>query len=311
MMNLRTLTFAGFTLAAAAAYAAAQEPALQQLAYSSSASGYNPFAGEDIDGRDLGSGPSGAVRTLASPQFGGGGGTGRYHHNDANVGWGHLAFEAGGGFTAPIGNAVNGGFTSVLGDGQNYGTITWGGNALIGGGYNFSKRFGILGEFQYNSNKIPGRTLSVLYTQLDPAVGLSDNGIFTIGGNVHTYSVTAEPIFYYYNSSKGKFGGYLIGGGGFYHKSTNLTAPVTSIDPYFGVEFTSNQTFSSVSDNALGGNLGTGVYFKPFGEYSSAKIFAEARYHFVNTPAETPTTSSDTFHTGTEELIPVTFGIRF
>ena len=56
--------------------------------------------------------------------------------------------------------------------------------------------------------------------------------------------------------------------------------------------------------------MGTGIYFKPFGEYSNAKIFAEARYHYGNTPAETATTPTDTFHTGTEELIPETFGIR-
>ncbi len=311
MMRFRTVTLAGFALLSAVSTASAQEPVPQQLAYSSSVSGSNPFAGEDIDGRDLGSAPNRTIRELASPQFGGGGGTGRYHHNDANVGWSHLAFEAGGGFTAPIGNAVNGGFTSVLGTGQNFGTITYGGNLLIGGGYNFSKRLGILGEFQYNANKIPGRTLSVLYTQLDPSVGLSANGITNIGGSVHTYSVTAEPIFYYYNSSKGKYGGYLIGGGGFYHKSTNLTAPVTQVDPFFGFEVTTNQTFSSVSDNAVGGNLGTGIYIKPFGEFSTVKFFAEARYHFVNTPAETATTPSNTFHTGTEELIPVTFGIRF
>ncbi len=286
-------------------------PALQPVAYSSSASAPNPFAGEDIDGRSLASAPNGTMRTVA-PQYGGGYGGGRYHPSSDNGTWSHLAFEAGGGFTAPIGNAASGGFTSLIGDGSvRYPTITWGGNFLVGAGWNFTKRFALLGEFQYDTNKIPGRTLSALYTQLDPLVGLSASGIPNIGGNVHTLSVTAEPVFYYYNSDKHNYAGYIIGGGGWYHKSTNFTAPVVSYDPYYGGEYVTNQTFESASDNAGGVNIGTGISFKPFGEYSKAKLFAEARYVFVDTPRETPNTNTNTFHTGTEELIPVTFGIRF
>ncbi len=286
-------------------------PAFGPAAYSSSASGYSPFAGEDIDGRSPASAPDGTIRTIAPPQYGGGYGGGRYHPSSDTGTWSHFAFEAGGGFTAPIGNAASGGFTSVIGTGQKYPTITWGGNVLVGAGWNFTKRFALLGEFQWDSNKIPGRTLSALYTQLDPGVGLSANGITSIGGNVHTISVTAEPVFYYYNSDKHSYAGYIIGGGGYYHKSTNFTAPVQSFDPYYGGTYVTNQTFDSVSDNALGGNIGTGISFKPFGQYSKAKLFAEARYVYVNTPSETATTNPNTFHTGTEELIPVTFGIRF
>ena len=193
-----------------------------------------------------------------------------------------------------------------------YPAITWGGNFLVGAGWNFTKRFGVLGEFQYNANKIPGRTLSAFYTEIDPSVMLSANGITSIGGNVHTLSVTAEPIFYYYNSEKSKFAGYVIGGGGYYHKSTNFTAPVQSYDPYYGIVYTTNQSFASYSDNALGGNLGTGIVYKPFGQYSKIKLFAEARYTFVNTPSETQADlAAGNLKTGTEELIPVTFGIRF
>ena len=301
---------AAFTAAVLPATGQAQAaPSLQTVAYSSSSSGYNPYAGEDIDGRSLASAPDGRIMTVA-PQYGGGYGGGRYHPSSGNGTWSHLAFEAGGGFTAPIGNAASGGFTSVIGTGQKFPTITYGGNLLVGAGWNFTKRFALLGEFQYDSNKIPGVTLSTLYSQLDPVVGLSANGIANIGGNVHTYSVTAEPMYYYYNSDKHSYAGYIIGGGGWYHKSTNFTAPVESLS-YYGGAYISNQTFDSVSDNALGANLGTGISFKPFGQYSKAKLFAEARYVFVNTPAETATTNPNTFHTGTEELIPVTFGIRF
>ncbi len=304
------------SLIASPAFALAQASApalkLQPVAYSSSSSAGNPFGGEDIDGRSLASAPDGSMKTIA-PQYGGGYGGGGYKPYNDNSRFSHIAFEAGGGFTAPIGNAASGGFTSLIGDGSvKYPTITYGGNLLIGAGWNFSKRFAVLGEFQYDTNKIPGRTLSALYYQLDPVVGLSASGIPNIGGNVHTYSVTAEPVFYYYNSDKHSYAGYIIGGGGWYHKSTNFTAPVESYDPYYGGVYVTNQTFSSYSDNAGGANIGTGVSFKPFGQYSRAKLFAEARYVYVATPSESAAdVQAGNFHTGSEELIPITFGIRF
>ena len=140
---------------------------------------------------------------------------------------------------------------------------------------------------------------------------MSANGIPNIGGSVHTQSVTAEPVFYYFNSDRHNFAGYLIGGGGYYHKSTNFTAPVEE-ESLYGV-YVVNQTFTSYSDNELGFNLGTGVSIKPFGSDSRAKLFAEARYTFVNSPRESAAdlTNGNVLHTGTEELIPISVGIRF
>ena len=280
---------------------------LQMIAYSSSANPQNLFAGEDIDGRDAGSAPDGTI-SKAAPQYGGGYGGGRYHRYDNGGGFSHIAIEAGGGFTAPIGNDVNGGFTTLVGGpGNSYGTETWGGNFMVGGGWNFTKRFALLGEYSWNTNKIPGRTLSAVYNES----GLFDQGIDQIGGNIHTQGVTAEGVYYYYNSNRHSYAGYVIGGGGYYHKSTNFTTPVVE-ESFYG-EYEENETFSSYSDNAGGFNIGTGISFKPFGEYSHAKLFAEARYVFVDTPAESyaDLTNNNVLHTGTEEYIPVTVGIRF
>ena len=293
----------------------APDPVLPTVAFSSSNSAQNPFAGEDIDGSSLASAPDGSTVKTIAPQYGGGYGGGRYHRYTDNSRLSHFAFEAGGGFTAPIGNDVNGGFTTIFAvpgsTTQNYGTDSWGGNFLVGAGWNFSKRFALLGEYQYDTNKIPGRTLSEFYALTDPVEGFSTSGILNIGGSVHTQSITAEPVFYYFNSDKHNYAGYIIGGGGYYHKSVNFTAPVEE-ESLYGV-FVTNQTFTSYSDNALGFNLGTGVSFKPFGSDSRAKIFAEARYVFVNTPSESTAdlSNSNVLHTGTEELIPVTVGIRF
>ena len=270
---------------------------------------------EDIDGSSAASSPNGTIQTIA-PQYGGGGG-GRYHRYSDNT-VNHLAFEVGGGFTAPVGNDVNGGFTTILNPaGPNpppYGTNSYGGNVLGGAGWNFSKRLTLLGEVQYNTSKIPGKTLSEYYNLSNEALGFSASGVTNIGGSVHTLSVTAEPVFNYYASDKHNFGAYVIGGVGYYHKSVNFSAPVPEED-FFGDEFTVNQTFTSYSNNDLGVNLGTGAYFKPFGQYSQAKIFLEARYIFVDSPSQTQAQNQDQnaliLNTGTEELIPVTIGLRF
>ncbi len=284
----------------------AAAPQLQTIAYSTSASSANPYGGEDIDGRDIASAPSGEASP--EPQYGGGYGGGRFHRYDNTSGINHLAFEAGGGFTAPIGNAASGGFTSIVGNGQNYGSITYGGNLMVGAGWNFNKRFSLLGEYSWNANKIPGNTLSAVY---NTSPSFADSGVTQLGGNVHTQAVTAEGVYYYYNDVHHSYAGYVIGGGGWYHKSTNFTTPVESCgyDFYYSFCGVYNQTISSFSDNAGGVNIGTGISFKPFGEYSHAKLFAEARYVFVDTPRLTP--NSQDAHTGSEELIPVTFGIRF
>lgn len=306
----KLLAVATAALAASAVSAFGQTsvsaPTLQTIAYSTSNSGANPFAGEDIDGRSLASSPSGIMKV--APQYGGGYGGGRYHQYNDSSRLSHLVFEVGGGFTAPIGNDVNGGFTSLIGDGNNYGTTTWGGNLMVGAGWKFSKRFDLLGEFSYNDNKIPGNTLSAVYN--GGIASYAAAGINQLGGNVHTYGVTAEPVFYYLQNDKSSLSAYVIGGGGYYHKTTSFTTPVEacSIYGYCGYE---NVSIQSYSDNAGGLNLGTGVAYKVFGQYSRAKLFAEARYVFVDSPRETATTNPNTIHTGTEELIPVTVGIRF
>jgi len=277
----------------------------QQVSYSSS-SNQALVGGEDIDGASIASAPNPAPAAAALPQYGGrGGGYNGYHGSR----WDHVAFEVGGGFTAPVGNDVNGGFTTALGGGGPYGTDTWGGNLFVGGGWAFSKRFTLLGEYSYNDNKIPGKTLSAVYNS-DPSE-YSSNGISNIGGNVHTNSLTAEPVFYYYNSDKHPYAGYVIGGVGWSHKTINFTAPVEE-ETFYGI-YVANETFSSYSDNGVNVNFGTGVSIKPFGQDSRAKIFAEVRYMLADTPKETTAdiTNPNVLHTGTEGLIPVTIGLRF
>lgn len=307
--KLMAASTAVLALAAVPAFSqtAATPPTLQTVAYSSSTSGANPFAGEDIDGRSLVSAPNGILRV--APQYGGGYGGGHYHQYSDKSAASHFAFEVGGGLTAPIGNDANGGFTSLIGDGQRYGTITYGGNLMFGAGWHFTKRFTLLGEFSYNDNKIPGRTLSAVYN--GGAASYQAAGITQLGGNVHTFGYTAEGLYTYFEKDGSPFSGYVIGGGGFYHKSTNFTTPVQQCNYFYGYCGYVSQTISSFADNAGGVNFGTGIAVRPFGQYSRARLFAEARYVFVDTPRYNATKPGAAYHTGTEGLIPITIGLRF
>jgi len=239
----------------------------------SSSTDYKAYIGtEDFAGASLASPANGSP----APQYGGG----RARYPEYRSRWSQMAFEAGGGFTAPTGN------------GDPY--ITYGGNVTVGAGWNFNKWAGMLAEYQFNRNKIPGATLS---------------GLGVPGGNVNTWSLTLQPIVYLpMDRTKGV---YVTGGGGFYRKVTNFTEPVAACyyNYYYGyICGYQNQTVYHFSSNQGGMNIGAGFYWKAFGENSNAKLFAEARYVWLDTPKAS---TSQPLAYGAEELIPVTFGVRF
>ena len=200
-----------------------------------------------------------------------------YHENSLLS---HLAIEGGAGFTIPTGSAAR--------KWQNTGY-----NINIGGGWMFTPRLGVLAEYSFNGANIPMSTLNKVN---EPA------------GNVHIWSLTLDPIFYLKTS--GRFGTYVTGGGGFYRKLTSFTQPVYVGDycTYFYGCYPQyqNVTLSHFSSNQGGLNMGGGVTYK-LSEDGHAKVYAEARYVWVDSPKSTATTVG----TGTVGMVPVTFGIRW
>jgi hypothetical protein len=203
-----------------------------------------------------------------TPQYGGG----QYGNQPVNKSrWSRLAVEAGGGFTAPLGNSS--------------GDLTYGWNFRGGLGWDFTKRFAMLGEYEFNRNKIPA---AILQQVGEP------------GGNVHTWSLTLDPVWKY--KTGGNWGGYVTGGGGFYRQLTSFTEPVLAQGVYcnffycYPVYYTTNVVVSHYSSNQGGLNIGTGF---TFGNWNQAKFYAEARYEWLDTPGHST------------QLVPVTFGIRW
>ena len=194
----------------------------------------------------------------------------------------HLAIEAGAGFDAPLGNTKN--------------AQTFGYNVKLGGGWNFNRRFGVLLEYEFNHTGIPNAVLAAVAAQ---------NGV-GVNGSVHVWGFSLDPVYNY--KTTGAWGGYVTGGGGFYRKLTTFSTPVDLgivCDFYGCFEQFANQTVNHFSSNQGGLNIGTGVTHN-IGD-SGAKVYAEARYLWVNSPSSTATKVG----TGTVSMIPVTFGIRF
>jgi len=219
-----------------------------------------------------------ALESAASSagQYGQGGGGGAHRglfHN--------FTFEAGGGFNAPVGNDIP--------------FITWGGNFTLGAGFRFSKAISALLEYQLMDDKLPGPMLSAYGVQ---------------AGNSHINSITGSPVIDL--TPKWSNGIYLVGGWGYYHKSTNLQ-DYEEEESYYGV-YDVPVTVASITSNQWGGNAGLGIYHRFGGMYGDGKsqLFAEARYTFIHTPPPASSTNSlGTNGFGTTELIPVALGIRF
>lgn len=241
----------------------AQEPA----SYSSSAIHSAAFDEIDIGGS--------ALPVAPTPQYGGSSRGGQQSSSRL----GHLSFELGGGFNAPIGND------------NPY--ITWGGNLTLGVGRQFTRHIGALVEYQFIDDKLPGKFLS--------AVG-------TPGGNTHIWSFTVDPILYLRPVDHAGWNAYAVGGGGFYRKVTNFNSAVPVVYcGYFGfcVGGYENATVASFSSNQGGMNVGLG--FTHSIADSRARYFAEARYLWVDSPRS----STSQVGTGTTELLPVTLGVRW
>jgi hypothetical protein len=243
-----------------------------------------------------------ALPNGSAASSGGGAGAGQYGSNGSSGGkLGFLhnrswTFEAGGGFNGPIGNDTgNGAGTSTP-------VITWGGNFTGGGGLRINKRVSVLGEYQFMDDKLPGALISAV----NNACQAQACGVTITAGNTHINSITASPVIDLF--PKKSNGIYLVGGFGWYHKSTNFQAPELVFDQ-FGDEFEENVTASSFTSNQWGGNGGLGLYHRlgnMYGDTSNTELFAEARYTFIHTP---PLTASNGL--GTTEVIPVTLGVRF
>jgi hypothetical protein len=213
---------------------------------------------------------------------------------------------------------VGAGFTLPVGGSHNYLATSY--DVQAGAGRNFNKTFGAVVQFDWDNFGFQTATLNrqlAIYNSL----GASDqngNPLSQLGGNSHIWSFTVGPVVNFYSSDT--FGAYVIGGGGFYHKTANFTVPTigTACDFFGCFQFQANQTIDKYTSNAFGVNGGVGMTYK-FSRFAGERFFVEARYVYTFNSAR-PFSLGDANGNGFNVFpqnsaktgfIPITFGVRF
>ena len=213
---------------------------------------------------------------------------------------------------------VGAGFTLPVGGSHNYLTTSY--NIEAGVARNFNKTFGVQLDFDWANFGFQTATLNrqlAIYNALNFAAGFPL--LPQLGGTSHIWSFTLDPIMNFYSSDT--WGAYVIGGGGFYHKTANFTIPTIGVTcDYFGFcyQYQANQTIDKYTSNAFGVNGGLGLTYK-FSRFAGERFFVEGRYVYTFNSARQfslgdangngfnvfPQNSAKT------GFIPITFGVRF
>jgi hypothetical protein len=223
--------------------------------------------------------------------------------------------------TNPDGSAkytfvVGGGFTLPAGGSHNYLAPSY--NIQAGVGRNFNKTYSVQAEFDWANFGFQTSTLNNLLDIYNSTCS-GGCGLTQLGGNSHVWSFTLDPIMNFYTSDT--WGAYVIGGGGFYHKTANFTIPSIGqyCDPFYGCfTYQANQTIDKYTSNAFGVNGGLGLTYKA-SRFSAVRFYVEGRYVYTFN-------SKRNFSYGDQNgngfnvfpqnsaktgFIPITFGVRF
>lgn len=166
--------------------------------------------------------------------------------------------------------------------------LTTGWDVDVALGYQLSRWLAVLGEFGFAGLGVPD---AVLQASAAP------------GGRGRIMSMTLGPEIRFPLTAH--LQGFAVGGVGWIRRTVELTSPsvqyVDNYDPFYGDlgtdAFTTDVVLSSVTRNALGGDVGGGVSL-PIGGTNTA-LFVDVRYYYA------PTSPRVT------AMIPVMFGIRW
>jgi hypothetical protein len=245
---------------------------------------------EELSGSGLGAGagtaPTGRRRSYGRSRY-----EDRMHNADGST---KVAFVAGAGLNVPVANT-----------GKFY-TPSY--DIVVGAGYNFSKMFGVLGEFHYDHMGVTGGAIAEEYAAL-VAYGATSDDLAGFDANAHVYSITVDPVVNF-ASDRSRFGAYFTGGVGYYHKTTNFTLPTygTACD-YFCYTYATQYNVDQASAGGFGVNGGIGLTYK-ISEFSNERLFVEGRYNWIKISSSN---NQDFFpyNRRNTEYIPVVAGIRF
>jgi hypothetical protein len=216
------------------------------------------------------------------------------------------------------------GFTLPIGNTHKYDTTSYG--FQFGGGRQYNKKYAVLAQFDYDHFNLQGSTITnqeIIYNYGCSALQQSEGlcGVSGLAGNAHVWSFTLNPT--YTLPIDGKIGGYVVAGGGFYHKVTNFAEPEAEESCYiYCEEYEVDANIDHYTSNAVGFSGGFGVTYK-LSHFSNQRFYMEARYVLMLNSQRTGYTAANvatTKYSGYDAFpansnrttyIPVKFGIRF
>jgi Outer membrane protein beta-barrel domain len=191
-------------------------------------------------------------------------------------------------------------------------------NGTIGASFNVTEKIGIQADYTYTRMNGPDKELFLSATPT--AVGTT-SGVLQSNHQMH---IGTFDLVYKIQKPDSFVNGYVLGGGGIYHRIVQITTPsvgyTTFCDPYWYVCYPTlvsvDQIVGDRSSNDFGINLGGGITFG-----HEAKFYIETRYHYVwgqtiNQPTATPAAAAGTGNcasgcTTNAAYFPLTFGVRW
>jgi len=188
-------------------------------------------------------------------------------------------------------------------------------NGTIGASFNVTEKIGIQADYTYTRMNGPDKELFLSAT---PTALGTTSGVLQSNHQMH---IGTFDLVYKIQKPDSFVNGYVLGGGGIYHRIVQITTPsvgyTTFCDPYWYVCYPTlvsvDQIVGDRSSNDFGINLGGGVTFG-----HEAKFYIETRYHYVwgqtinqPTTAAAGTGNCASGCTTNAAYFPLTFGVRW
>jgi Outer membrane protein beta-barrel domain len=190
-------------------------------------------------------------------------------------------------------------------------------NGTIGATFNITSKIGIQADYTYTHMDGPEKQLVLSATPI--AAAATTTGLLESNHQMH---IGTFDVVYKIQKSDSFVNGYVLTGGGIYHRIVQITTPsvgyTTFCDPYWYVCYPAlvsvDQIVGDRSSNDFGINLGGGITFG-----HEAKFYIESRYHYVwgrtIQPSSTATgagvTTCASGCTTNAAYFPLTFGVRW
>ena len=198
---------------------------------------------------------------------------------------------------------LGGGASVPLSDvGDYFGT---GFNVVFGVTVHLNDSLGIQAEYQYNGlGSLDGNSAELPSNPIEPPIQLKLGHNMNVGN----FNLVFKP------RTRGRVGGYMLGGGGIYHRRVDLSTPgtglVTVCNPWWYICYPTpvpvDRIIGTRSSTDFGVDVGGGMTFL-IGD--TEEFYVEARYHYVWGPEVDDGQGNKQKANG--QYLPITFGFRF